>query len=150
MLEEFYSYLEHELQTTVHKQLHFWLIQWMNNHNKPLYSRITLRRILINNSLRSDGTFLYCAVRVIRNKSKGTLFHKRNDPVTLFALLFARNNLFRSRVTCRYNKLSISNTSNTLHNVFMSFPNSPCNADPLLVSRLSKFFKDWFFSLGLI
>ena len=123
----------------------------MNNHNKPLYSRITLRRILINNSPATVRWhfFILCG-SCHSKKSKGTLFHKRTDPVNLFALLFARNNLFRSRVTCRYNKLSISNTSNTLHNVFMSFPNSPCNADPLLVSRLSKFFKHWFFSLGLI
>lgn len=123
----------------------------MNNHNKPLYSRITLRRILINNSPATVRWhfFILCG-SCHSKKSKGTLFHKRTDRVNLFALLFARNNLFRSRVTCRYNKLSISNTSNTLHNVFMSFPNSPCNADPLLVSRLSKFFKDWFFSLGLI
>ena len=81
MLEEFYSYLEHELQAIVHKQLHFRVIQSMYNpHNKPLYSGIVLGRILINSSLRPMALF-YIVRFVSYEKNRRGHFHKRTDPV---------------------------------------------------------------------
>lgn len=60
----------------------------MDNRNEPLYSRIAFERFLINNSLRPMALFLYCAVCVILKNRQVALFHKRTDPVTLFAVLF--------------------------------------------------------------
>lgn len=60
----------------------------MDNRNEPLYSRIAFERFLIDNSLRPMALFLYCAVCVILKNRQVALFHKRTDPVTLFAVLF--------------------------------------------------------------